>query len=47
MYEVPSDLIEEGRETNHKTLDDIKDCSVMDSWHSPGWGAITHLLEDE
>ena len=47
VYEVPSRLIAEGRETNHKTLDDIKDCSDMDSWHSPGWGAITHLLEDE
>jgi len=47
VYEVPSDLIKEGRETNHKALDDIKYCSDMDSWHSPGWGSITHLMEDE
>ena len=46
VYEVPSNLIAEGREANHKALDDIKDCRDMDSWHSPGWGSITHLLED-
>jgi len=47
VYEVPGNLIDEGREANHNTLDDIKYCSDMDSWHSPGWGAITHLMEDE
>jgi len=46
VYEVPSDLIAEGREANYQTLDAIKDCRDMDSWHSPGWGSVTHLLED-
>ena len=47
VYEVPSRLIDEGRETNHAVLRDIKYCFAMDQWHTPGWGGVTLLVEDE
>lgn len=45
VRECPKELIQMARRQNDKTLGEIWECMLLDSWHNNGWGE-TYLMQD-